>query len=36
MEYKCETCLGCNRLLIEDFKGTYRCDNYIKGAEENG
>ena len=30
MEYKCDTCLGCNRLLNDDFIGTYRCENYEK------
>lgn len=34
-QYKCYTCLGCNRLLLEDFKGVYRCNNYIKGAKED-
>lgn len=31
---KCKTCLGCNRLENIDFKGVYRCENYIKGAKE--
>lgn len=30
-EYKCNSCLGCNRLENKDFKGTYRCENYVKG-----
>lgn len=34
-QYKCYTCLGCNRLSLENFKGVYRCNNYIKGVEEN-
>lgn len=29
---KCIKCLGCNRLELENFKGTYRCENYIKGV----
>ena len=33
LETKCETCLECNRLELEDFKGVYRCENYIKGRE---
>lgn len=31
---KCKTCLGCNRLELIEFKGTYRCENYIKGGNE--
>ena len=31
----CKTCLGCNRLLNELFKGIYRCPNYMKGKDEN-
>lgn len=27
---KCNTCIGCNLLEREDFKGYYRCENYIK------
>ena len=34
-KYKCYKCLGCNRLMLEDFKGVYRCNNYIKGAKED-
>lgn len=30
LEYKCKTCLGCNRLEYPNFKGTYRCENYIQ------
>lgn len=30
----CKTCLGCNRLLDENFKGIYRCPNYKKGKTE--
>lgn len=31
---RCYTCLGCNRLEIEEFNGTYRdCPNYMKGKE---
>ena len=26
---KCKNCLGCNRLENQEFKGTYRCNNYI-------
>lgn len=33
-KYKCYRCLGCNRLLIKDFKGTYRCPNFIPGTGE--
>lgn len=31
---KCSTCLGCNLLENEDFSGYYRCENYVKGAED--
>ena len=31
----CNTCLGCNRLLDKEFKGIYRCPNYMKGRIEN-
>ena len=31
----CRTCLGCNRLLNNDFKGVWRCPNYMKGKDEN-
>lgn len=33
METKCKTCLGCNRLELENFKEVYRCENYMKGIE---
>lgn len=36
METKCKTCLGCNRLEDINFKEVYRCENYMRGAEENG
>ena len=26
----CNTCLGCNRLELENFNGVYRCNNYVK------
>lgn len=29
---KCNTCVGRNRLLNEEFKGVYRCLNYAKGV----
>lgn len=32
---KCRTCLGCNLLERLDFTGYYRCENYMRGAEEN-
>ena len=28
---KCTTCIGCNRLELENFEGYYRCENYVKG-----
>lgn len=34
LEYKCKTCLGCNRLESPEFKGTYRCDNYIESKKD--
>lgn len=30
----CFTCLGCNRLELEEFNGVYRCNNYAKGTEK--
>lgn len=30
---KCKTCLGCQRLEQEDFKGVYRCQYYIENKE---
>lgn len=35
-QYLCYTCAGCLREEIPDFKGVYRCKNYIKGAKEDG
>ena len=29
-QYICYTCYGCGRLELEEFKGVYRCKNYIK------
>lgn len=31
---KCYTCLGCNRLELEDFNGIYRCNNYVEGSKK--
>ena len=25
----CRKCLGCNRLEMPQFRGTYRCENFI-------
>ena len=36
METKCKTCLGCNRLEDRNFKEVYRCENHMRGAEEDG
>ncbi len=36
METKCKTCLGCNRLEDINFKEVYRCENYVRGREDNG
>ncbi len=27
---KCAKCLGCNRLIDENFKGVWRCEYYIE------
>lgn len=27
---KCEKCIGCNRLELDNFKGILRCENYIE------
>ena len=34
IETKCKTCLGCNRLEDINFKEVYRCENYMRGAED--
>lgn len=34
LETKCNTCLGCNRLEDKNFKEVYRCENYVRGREE--
>ena len=31
---KCKTCLGCNKLEEINFTGYYRCENYVRGAED--
>lgn len=36
IETICKTCLGCNRLEGRNFKEVYRCENYMRGAEEDG
>lgn len=28
----CYTCLGCNKLELESFKGVYECKDKIKGV----
>lgn len=33
-KYKCYKCLGCNRLENENFRGTYRCPNFVLGIGE--
>lgn len=33
---KCVTCLGCNLLEDINFKGYYRCKDYVRGAEDDG
>ncbi len=35
MESKCKTCLGCNRQELDNFKEVYRCENYVKGVNED-
>lgn len=32
---KCLKCLGCNLLELENFKGKYRCENFVDGGKEN-
>ena len=27
---KCRDCYGCSRQELPEFKGVFRCDNYIK------
>lgn len=36
METKCKSCLGCQRLEDRNFKEVYRCENYMRGAEDDG
>ena len=31
---KCRTCLGCEKLADIKFEGYYRCENYMRGAED--
>lgn len=31
----CMTCSGCNRLYDEQFKGIYRCKNYLRMEGNN-
>jgi hypothetical protein len=35
METLCKTCLGCNRLELDSFNEAYRCENYVKGVNED-
>lgn len=30
----CKNCLGCNRLEITNYAGTYQCSNYIDGTKK--
>lgn len=32
----CKECLGCNKLLLENFTGNYKCNNFMKGVKNNG
>lgn len=34
LEAKCKSCLGCNRLEDGKFVEVYRCENYMRGAED--
>ena len=36
LETKCITCLVCNWLEDKNFKDVYRCENYVRGREEDG
>lgn len=29
----CKNCIGCNRLEITNYAGTYQCSNYIDGTK---
>jgi len=35
LEGKCKDCIGCNRLELEDFKGIWRCKNYIEKEQKS-
>jgi hypothetical protein len=32
---KCKSCRGCNKLEDITFRGYYRCENYMRGAEDD-
>ena len=32
----CESCLGCNKMELEDFNGVHKCPNYVDGREPKG
>ena len=34
MKIECKTFLGCNSLEDRNFKEVYRCENYVRGAED--
>lgn len=37
MDYRktiCYSCLGCTRLEDKNFKGTFKCENYIRGTND--
>lgn len=31
----CHTCLGCNRLELDNFYGVYHCQYYIRGVKDD-
>lgn len=35
METKCKTCIGCEKQGLDNFKEVYRCENYVKGVNED-
>lgn len=32
----CLSCLGCQQMEQEDFKGVHRCPQYVDGREQEG
>ena len=33
---KCKICIGCSLLEMENFRGKYKCENFVDGGKEDG